>query len=70
MIATYREYEFYDVTLDEERICLMMTTQEGTFHTTIPLQAGEKTRARREAFKQYVEESIRLKQLPHEIQMG
>jgi len=54
IILRYQDYEFYDPNTDGMKLRMMAITHRGTFFADIPVEPGQKTRERREAFNDYV----------------
>ena len=66
----FTDFEHYDPSLDAEMVKLMATTPIGTYSCDVRNEPGAKMREQREAFKEYVLNSIAMKNPPHEIEMG
>lgn len=66
----FSDYEYYDPMTDRETLRLMATTPVGTYSADVANRPGKHLREQREAFKEYVLNSIAMKNPPHEIEMG
>lgn len=67
MRVSFTEWQYYDIMRDAEVVRFNATTEQGTWTAETAFQSGKDLKARRDAFKQYVAQSIQQGDEPFEF---